>query len=245
MHMEASAFVKNRRKLLHRDHGMNNGRPIRIPFLWRHKFPLGCDSHVSKFPIQSLYYPWLYHCSFSYLARAFDAWRVMWICVRIKDAQKQFSRMSLNVQPLSSGQLAWATVNSWQCCIRKKKWENKKAFFYWHAFLISEGEILSLYSFNQFSNAASIFKFTDSTTRHWKNGENFLWININKHCLLSKHFDVWSPGQTVIKHDQTSRWPNGKMNPSYRSLRNNIEIPTASLCNIDLSKDVLNVERQI
>ena len=45
--------------LLHWDHGMNIGRPMKIPFFWRHKFPLGCDGHVSKFPIQSLYYPWL------------------------------------------------------------------------------------------------------------------------------------------------------------------------------------------
>ena len=43
--------------LLHWDHGMNNGRQIKSS-LWRHKFPLGCGGHVSKFPIQSLYYPW-------------------------------------------------------------------------------------------------------------------------------------------------------------------------------------------
>ena len=49
---EAKTFAQ---LLLHWDHGMNNGRPI--PFLWRHKFPLGCDGHVSKFSIQSLYYP--------------------------------------------------------------------------------------------------------------------------------------------------------------------------------------------
>ena len=29
-----------------------------IPFFWCYKFPPGCDNHVSKFPIQSLYYPW-------------------------------------------------------------------------------------------------------------------------------------------------------------------------------------------
>ena len=32
---------------------MNHGRP-KIAFLWRHKFPPGCDGRVSKFPIQSL-----------------------------------------------------------------------------------------------------------------------------------------------------------------------------------------------
>ena len=53
---EAKTFAQ---LLLHWDHGMNNGRPIKIPFLWRHKFPLGYDRHVSKFPIQSLYYPCL------------------------------------------------------------------------------------------------------------------------------------------------------------------------------------------
>ena len=52
---EAKIFAQ---LLLHWDHGMNNGRPIKIPFLRRYKFPLGCDGHVSKFPIQSLYYPW-------------------------------------------------------------------------------------------------------------------------------------------------------------------------------------------
>ena len=30
-----------------------NGRP-KIAFLWRHKFPPGCDGRISKFPIQSL-----------------------------------------------------------------------------------------------------------------------------------------------------------------------------------------------
>ena len=40
--------------LLHWDHGMSYGRQIKS-FLWRHKFPLGCGGHVSKFPIQSLY----------------------------------------------------------------------------------------------------------------------------------------------------------------------------------------------
>ena len=50
---EAKTFAQ---LLLHWDHGMNNGRQIKS-FLWRHKFPLGCGSHVSKFPIQSLYYP--------------------------------------------------------------------------------------------------------------------------------------------------------------------------------------------
>ena len=48
---EAKTFAQ---LLLHWDHGMNNGRPIKIPFLWHHKFLLGCDGHVSKFPIQSL-----------------------------------------------------------------------------------------------------------------------------------------------------------------------------------------------
>ena len=38
-----------------------HGRPIKIPFLWRHKFPLGCGGHVSKFPIQSLCYPCFGH----------------------------------------------------------------------------------------------------------------------------------------------------------------------------------------
>ncbi len=52
---EAKTFAQ---LLLHWDHRMNNGQPIKIPFLWRHKFPLGCDGQVSKFPIQSLYYPW-------------------------------------------------------------------------------------------------------------------------------------------------------------------------------------------
>ena len=52
---EAKTFAQ---LLLHWDYGMNNDRPIKIPFLWRHKFPLGCDGHVSKFPIQFLYYPW-------------------------------------------------------------------------------------------------------------------------------------------------------------------------------------------
>ena len=51
---EAKTFAQ---LLLHWDHGMNNGRQIKS-FLWRHKFPLGCGGHVSKFPIQSLYYPW-------------------------------------------------------------------------------------------------------------------------------------------------------------------------------------------
>ena len=53
---EAKTFAQ---LLLHWDHGMNNGRPI--PFLWRHKFPLCCDGHVSKFPIQSLCYPCFGH----------------------------------------------------------------------------------------------------------------------------------------------------------------------------------------
>ena len=51
---EAKTFAQ---LLLHWDHGMSNGRQIKS-FLWRHKFPLGCGGHVSKFPIQSLYYPW-------------------------------------------------------------------------------------------------------------------------------------------------------------------------------------------
>ena len=57
---EAKTFAQ---LLLHWDHGMYNGRQIKS-FLWRHKFSLGCGGHVSKFPIQSLYYPWkhLGHC---------------------------------------------------------------------------------------------------------------------------------------------------------------------------------------
>ena len=60
---ESIGFCKEEAKtfaqlLLHWDHVLNNGRPIKIPFFWRQKFPLGCDGHVSKFPIQSLYYSW-------------------------------------------------------------------------------------------------------------------------------------------------------------------------------------------
>ena len=45
----------------------------------------------------------------------------------------------------------------------------------------------------------------------WPNGERL----VTKHyqtqdCLVFKNVDVRSPGQAVIKHDQT-RWPNGKM----------------------------------
>ena len=62
-------FCKEEAKTLHWDHGMNNGQQIKIPFLWPHKFPLGCDGHVSKFPIQSLYYP-------CYNFACFDMWNV-------------------------------------------------------------------------------------------------------------------------------------------------------------------------
>ena len=67
MHMEASAFVKKKRKLLHNYFctgitGWILADRKKIAFLQRHKFPPGCDGHISKFPIQSLYYPW-FQCS--------------------------------------------------------------------------------------------------------------------------------------------------------------------------------------
>ena len=61
MYMEASALAKKKPKLSDNHfciafalRKMNNGRPAKIAFLWRHKFPPGCDGRVSKFPIQSL-----------------------------------------------------------------------------------------------------------------------------------------------------------------------------------------------
>ena len=66
MHMEASAFVKKKRKLSHNYSctgitGWIMADRSKYHFLWCRKFPLGCDRHVSKFPIQSLCYPCFGH----------------------------------------------------------------------------------------------------------------------------------------------------------------------------------------
>ena len=125
--------------LLHWDHGMNNGRPI--PFLWRRKFPLGCDGHVSKFSIQSLYYPWSrqvnmvdscewifrlfgrHHCR----SRIFERMEIFKMTAVALGPKKPFKNSCLRQLRIPNAVVSWSPVDRW--IDRKLYFSNIKLLF--------------------------------------------------------------------------------------------------------------------